>query len=242
MRYNTTMKKIKSLLRKTINALLPTESLGKSKEKWNSLAGKNAAYYVMTNYGEGITEQQFRDSGEKDYKEHVETDALLKEELSPFTEKNVLEIGCGIGRITEFFAKNFHSVSGVDISEEMIQQGTKRLASHSNITFKATNGVSFPFSNKAFDFVFSFIVFQHMPDKKTVTKNLLEIARVLKDDGIAKIQLRGLPTSKRRWFYGPAFVNKDVEKMIATMPFTLLKSEGEGQRYFWIWLRKNSTH
>jgi len=227
------------MVRRFINMLQPTESIPDSKQKWNKLAKENAAYYVMTNYGEGINEKQFRSSGEKDYKELIENDLFIRSTLDPFVKKDVLEIGCGIGRITEFFGKNFHSVSGVDISEEMVGQAKKRLASFQNVILKATDGLHFPFMNNSFDFIFSFIVFQHMPDKKTVRQNLNEIARVLKIGGLVKIQLRGLPTSKRHWFYGPFFELKDVESMVRSLPLSIIKTEGEGQRYFWIWLKKN---
>ena len=242
MSYNTAirMKTVKRFGRRILNALLPTESLAASKKKWNELAKKNAAYYVMTDYGEEITEEQFRASGEKHYRELIENDSFLQSALLPLNTKDVLEIGCGIGRITECIAKNFQSVSGVDISEEMIEKARARLARFTNATFTATNGTIFPFSDNSFDFVFSFIVFQHMPDKETIAKNLWEIGRVLQSDGVAKIQVRGLPTSKRNWFYGPALSKKEITEIIAPLGLKLLKTDGENQRYFWIWLQKNA--
>ncbi len=232
------MQTVKIWIRKIINSFVPTEKLVDSKKKWNGLAEKNAAYFVMTDYGEGITEEQFRTSGMKDYEQLIGGDSLLASRLSPFNTKDAMEIGCGIGRITEFLSKNFRTVSAVDISEEMVHKGSQRLVSAKNISFKATDGTSFPFANASFDFVFSFIVFQHMPDVETVTKNIAEISRVLRPGGIAKIQLRGLPTSKKNWFYGPSFSVADANKLIKNLPLTLIKSEGEGQRYFWIWLEK----
>ncbi len=232
------MHTVKKWIHTLINSFVPTENLIDSKKKWNSLAEKNAAYFVMTDYGEGITEEQFRASGMKDYNELIAGDTLVQSRLSPFNTKDVMEIGCGIGRITEFLSKNFKTISAVDISEEMIRKGGQRLASTKNISFKATDGTSFLFANSSFDFVFSFIVFQHMPDRQTIEKNLTEVSRVLRPNGIAKIQLRGLPTSKKNWFYGPSFSVADANKLIRDLPLTIIKSEGEGQRYFWIWLEK----
>ncbi len=229
---------VKKFLRNAINYFLPTESPDESKRKWNALATKNAPYYVMTDFGEGITEEQFRASGMKDYSELIKADVLLQSHLSPFSEKNVLEIGCGLGRITEFISKDFQSVSAIDISEEMIAKAKKRLASTTNISFQATDGVRFPFPENSFDFVFSFIVFQHMPDVATVRKNISEISRVLKSDGIAKIQLRGLPTSKLNWFYGPSFTKKNAEKLVKSFDLKVIETLGENQRYFWLWLKK----
>ncbi len=232
------MHSVKRHLRALVNYFLPTENLVESKKKWNSLAAKNAPYFVMTDYGEGITEEQFRTSGMKDYDQLIRHDALLQSKLSPTLTKDSLEIGCGIGRITEFLSKDFRSVSAIDISEEMIEQARQRLSTLANVTFEATTGISFPFRDSSFDFIFSFIVFQHMPDKDTVKKNLAEIARTLRPRGIAKIQLRGLPTSKRRWFYGPSFTVSEAQSLISDLPLSIIQSAGEGQRYLWIWLEK----
>ncbi len=87
------------------------------------------------------------------------------------------------------------------------------------------------------DLVFSFIVFQHMPSREIIRKNIEEIARVLKSDGIAKIQLRGIPVSKGNWYYGPSFNSADVQDLISGLPLSLLNIEGEGNKYFWVWLK-----
>ncbi|OHA26147.1 MAG: hypothetical protein A3D52_00490 [Candidatus Taylorbacteria bacterium RIFCSPHIGHO2_02_FULL_44_36] len=225
--------------RKFLNIFLPTETATESKQKWNRLAKENARYFVMTDYGEKIDEPTFRASGQKDYQMLIEQDELLRQRLQPFKTKKVLEIGCGIGRLTEFLADNFNEVFGIDISEEMIEHGKKRLANKNNVRLAATDGLTFPFPDSNFDLVFSFIVFQHMPDIAIIRRNLKEIGRVLKPNGLAKIQLRGLPTSKKNWFYGPAFARRDAEKLIVSLPLTIIKTEGENQRYFWLWLEKH---
>ena len=60
---------------------------------------------------------------------------------------------------------------------------------------------------------FSFIVFQHMPNKKVVGKNFEEIKRVLKNNGIAKIQVRGLPQVNSIGFMG--LLQKEIEKLVS---------------------------
>jgi len=220
-----------------LNSLSSNETIKESKNKWNRLAKENARYVVMTDFGEGITEEQFRSSGKKDYDTLVKEDEIFHS-VGDLGNRKILEIGCGIGRITEFLSDAFGEVSGVDISEEMIQTGRKRLTDKMNVHLHSTNGLDYPFPDESFDIVFSFITFQHMPDKNTVKKNIEEIARVLKKDGIAKIQLRGLPTKKSEWFYGPSFIISEVEKMIKNLPLQMIKTTGEGQRYFWVWFKK----
>ena len=224
-------------LRELLNKLKPDESIEESKKKWRQLASKNANYIVLTNFGENISEEQFSAAGEKDYNLLIKDDLFFRE-LDPLSTRRILEIGCGTGRMTGFIAEDFHEAYGVDIAEEMVEQAKKRLADKTNIHLQATDGMHLPFPGDFFDAVFSFIVFQHMPSKKVVRKNLEEIVRVLKKCGLAKIQLRGRPTVKGEWFYGPSFTISQVKKTIEGLPIQLLKMEGQGSRYFWIWLRK----
>ena len=231
-------KPLRALARKAANAVLPTETIDQSKRKWNMLAEKNARYFVMTDYGKDISEEQFRASGKKDFDELVARDSLLKDRLSPFNEKTVLEIGCGAGRITEFFADAFKEVTGLDISEKMIAEGKARLKNKKNVSLVAGDGRYLPLPDESFDFIFSFIVFQHMPDRETIVTNLKEISRVLKRKGVAKIQLRGLPTSKRNWFYGPSFNESDLPSVLKNINLSVMKTGGTGTRYFWLWLKR----
>jgi len=232
---------LKRYLRKIVNFFIPGESIGKSKNKWNHLAEKNSSYYIMTDFGKNISEEQFRISGKQDYENLIKNDSIIKKELEPFSNRRVLEIGCGTGRITEFVANDFGQVTGLDISEKMIEIGKERLATIRNLEMIATDGKNYPLDNSLFDLVFSFIVFQHMPDIKTIRKNFEEITRVLKSNGIAKIQLRGLPTSKKNWFYGPDFDQRNAKKLIANLPLEIIQVTGVGQRYFWLWLQKKSS-
>ncbi|MFA5998227.1 MAG: class I SAM-dependent methyltransferase [Candidatus Paceibacterota bacterium] len=230
---------IKVMLRSMANFLIPSETLRASKNKWDRLALQNARYFVLTDFGEKITEEEFEESGEKDFTELIAGDEILAHRLVDFKDKTVLEIGCGIGRITKFLSLRFKKVFAVDISAEMIKAGSERLQNLANITFIANDGERYPsIEDSTVDFVFSYIVFQHMPDKKIILENLKEIRRVLAPHGVAKIQLRGLPTSKYNWFYGPSFSKDEIENILGSLGLKLIKTEGEKQRYFWIWFSK----
>ncbi len=84
---------LRSALRKLANAFVHTETISESKDKWNKLAGENARYYVLTDYGKEISEEQFREAGKKDFAELILQDELLQKALSPLSDKTVLEIG-----------------------------------------------------------------------------------------------------------------------------------------------------
>lgn len=234
--------RIKNLLIWFQNIFIPTETIIRSKSKWNSLAEQNAKYFVLSEYGENVSEKEFDDAGLRDYDLLIEGDQLLKDKLGDYGDKKVLEVGCGLGRLTKFLGENFRDVYGTDISEVMIGGAKKRLEGKNNIHLSVVDGVNYPFIDNFFDLVFSFIVFQHMPNKEVVRRNLEEVIRVLKPGGIAKIQLRGVPVKKSDWFYGPAFKSGDLEYFFNTQNARFIKKEGEGQKYFWIWLEKNNKN
>lgn len=235
------MSAIKQLIidmyKRALRVLIPTETITHSQSKWDDLARKNARYYVLSDRGEKISEQDFRTAGKRDYQKYIGCDELVRAKLFPFADKKVLEIGAGIGRITEFIAEEFQEVTAIDISTEMVIRGKKRLRDANNVHYIATNGISYPFSENTFDFIFSFIVFQHMPSVDVIQKNLYELGRVLKPSGIAKIQLRGVPTNRTAWFYGPAFTAESLAQIIGDN-LSVIKTEGAGTKYYWVWVEK----
>lgn len=236
------MKSIKTILLNTkthvLNLLKKGEKIIESKSKWNELARENARYYILTNKSISDSETSFRLSGEQDVKNNFLSDEIIRNIIGYDKKSKALEIGCGIGRLSEFIAPHVDKLYGVDISEEMISRAKDRLNQQKNITFMVTDGASFPIDNELVDVVFSFIVFQHMPSVKVIRKNIEEISRVLKTGGVAKIQLRGIPVSKNNWYYGPSFNEAGVEKLVKGTSLKVLKSEGVGQKYFWVWLKK----
>lgn len=233
------LKKTATAIASLISNKLPDETIERSKKKWNKLAEDNARYYVVSRKGKKITENDFNETGEQNYNELVATDALVKDKLGEFSDKTALDIGCGIGRLEQFFAPDFKKVHGIDISEEMIQQARKRLSSFRNVEIWATDGKTYPFGKDTFDFIFSYLVFQHMPSRAVVEQNFKEIFRVLKPEGVAKIQIRGGHTPfKWQWFYGPSWNEKQAREMVEAIGFKVFKTEGAGTKRFWLWLGK----
>lgn len=224
-----------------VEKIIPNRSISSSKKLWNKLANENHRYYIVSKKGRGIEDEEFRKTGLENYNDIIKNDTFLFNELGSYNGKKVLEIGCGIGRMTEFFANDFDDVYGIDISETMIERGKKYLAhlNSNKIHLLATNGVNYPFEDNFFDLVFSYIVFQHMPSKEVVQKNLQEVFRVLNPSGIAKIQLRGgSQPHKWNWYYGPSFSSNEATEMINKIGFQILKTEGENTKRFWFWLKK----
>jgi SAM-dependent methyltransferase len=150
----------------------------------------------------------------------------------------VLEIGCGVGRITRCFAENFGEVHGIDVAPEMIAQARARLAEHPNVRFHIGSGFDLqPLPDAHFDFVFSYIVFQHIPSADVIRNYIREAARVLKPLGAFKFQLNGDQSDsyrahERDTWLGETFSRKEVEEMLSDAGLTLAEVEDPGTQYF----------
>jgi len=85
------------------------------------------------------------------------------------------------------------TTDGVDISDEMVALARRTLAAvpHAHVQVNSGSDLSL-FPDGYFDFVYSWIVFQHIPSKDVVLGYLREAQRVLKPGGILACQLRGV--------------------------------------------------
>ncbi len=231
-------------LRRTIKPLvlgieqkIPQPSLATSKQRWERLAKKNPYFYAHpdTKSGEQVDEFEIRETGEKDYNFYVGQDELARDAVN----KRILEIGSGMGRLTEFFAKNFKEVHGLDISPTMLAIARKRLASLANITWTETPGTAISAPDNYFDVVFSYDVFKHLASESVVADYVAEIARTLKPGGIMKLQLRtGAPIHRWWWFYGVALTPEKIRTMLQSVGLDVLRLELENPKSVWVWARK----
>ncbi|WP_254567033.1 class I SAM-dependent methyltransferase [Oscillatoria sp. HE19RPO] len=97
---------------------------------------------------------------------------------------NVLDLGCGTGRLLDRLAEEFPTLrgTGFDLSPEMIRQArqTKRDRHRPRLIFIQGNAEQLPFTDQQFDTVFNTISFLHYPNPSQV---LSEINRVLSPGG-----------------------------------------------------------
>ena len=70
-----------------------------------------------------------------------------------------MEIGCGIGRLSEFIAPHVDRLYGIDISDrdDFSRQETFRY--HKNTIFMATDGIHFPLESESVDVIFPLLFF-----------------------------------------------------------------------------------
>ena len=157
---------------------------------WDTRARENPRAYI--NWPDVANEENaFFASGQIDYQRYV-TPFLKKMNFDP-RDKVALEIGCGIGRIAKWMSQDFAEYIGVDVSPEMIRQASSFQFPRS--TFRAVSGGDLEgVANSSVDFVWSFAVFQHVPDKRAIFNYFKEAARVLRPGGIFRLHMKGLWT------------------------------------------------
>ncbi len=157
---------------------------------WDARARKNPRAYI--NWPDvADQEEAFFASGRADYERYVRP--FLARMRFDASGKTALEIGCGVGRITRSLLEDFGRVIGVDVSPEMI--GLVKAHGWPRATFFAVSGRDLAeVESESVDFVFSFAVFQHVPDKDAILHYFQETARVLRPGGIFRLHLKGLWT------------------------------------------------
>ncbi|MBI2020930.1 methyltransferase domain-containing protein [Candidatus Giovannonibacteria bacterium] len=225
-------------LSEALTRVIPDRDLSDVRDIWNKLAEKNARYYVNTKTlsGKDVSEFELRETGLSDYKKYIEEDKLLFQILNSKT--SALEIGCGLGRMTEFFPKHFVSVAAIDISDAMLTSAKKRVADQ-RINYQISDGQSIPFKSNSFDLAFSYQALRHVPQKKALANYFKELYRTLNTGGIAKLHLRtGMGPYKWHWAYGVSLSPREAKQMAEAVGFKFIKHEIEDPKSLWIWLKK----
>lgn len=96
--------------------------------------------------------------------------------------KKALEVGCGRGSMSAYFADNGFDCTLLDYSEPVIKTA-KRIFEKNNLTakFDVGDAMNLPYEENAFDVVFSIGLFEHFED---IAKPLKEQIRVLSNGGL----------------------------------------------------------
>jgi ubiquinone/menaquinone biosynthesis C-methylase UbiE len=96
----------------------------------------------------------------------------------------VLEIGCGVGRITAVLAERAREVIALDVSPRMLELARQNVGGLANVRLTPGDGTTLGgVVDASVDLVFSAFTLQHLPDKSLVFGYLSDVARVLRPGG-----------------------------------------------------------
>jgi 2-polyprenyl-3-methyl-5-hydroxy-6-metoxy-1,4-benzoquinol methylase len=155
---------------------------------WQSWGVTDPYYGVISlpEFRRGVLNEEaldnFFSSGEKDIAHAL---AMVGRINPIFCPTNVLDYGCGVGRLVIPLARRFERATGVDISPAMLAEAAKNTSNLENVSLiHASELDSLP--TRSFDFIHSLIVFQHIPARQgeEIFKKLLSL---LKPGGIGAI-------------------------------------------------------
>ena len=110
----------------------------------------------------------------------------------------VVEVGCGLGRITRALARRCREVRALDVSARMLELAREHNAALGNVEWVLGDGHSLAvIDDSSADALVSFAVFQHIPDPATTLGYVREMGRVLRPGGWAAFQVSNDPEAHR---------------------------------------------
>jgi demethylmenaquinone methyltransferase/2-methoxy-6-polyprenyl-1,4-benzoquinol methylase len=111
---------------------------------------------------------------------HFKEQAIRNVGIGPGAK--VLDLCTGTGGIATLIARNVPSaqVTGVDVSEKMLEIARRRGAGLPNLKFEKADVLSLPFQDRTFDVVFTSFGLRNLDDME---KGILEMKRVTKSGG-----------------------------------------------------------
>jgi len=211
----------------------------KMKKEWNERTKMNPLFVIATDHSE--TEEDFWNSGIDECNDilGISTERYQKIiENKDTSSMNILEIGCGIGRILIPMRKIFGNVTGIDISSEMVLLGQKYVSDIPNCSIVENNGMDLAeFSDNSFDFCYSFIVFQHIPEKQIVENYIKEVSRILKSSCLFRFQVRGTISTKPNeitTWDGVQFTSDEIHEIANDNNFEVIEESSDKEEYYWL--------
>ena len=101
-------------------------------------------------------------------------------ELAPLT--SLCEVGCAYGEALGLIRETFPDIRrlvGVDLSPTMLEEASRRLFG-ANVELVETDGDSLPFQDGAFDIVYTYAMFMHVPPTKVVgwMREVLRVGKI----------------------------------------------------------------
>ncbi len=128
----------------------------------------------------------------EEYKIEGEAQTLPGEFPLDLIDKNsrIVELGCGSGRVVDYFNRLGYNTYGIDISEnavKVIKTNAKRQRLLNKVVINDCSTLAF--KNESFGTVICLGVLEHYPREKEMNSCLSEIKRVLTNKGVAIVSL-----------------------------------------------------
>jgi len=161
---------------------------------WDERARENALFYVDDRVEYGAPDAEAFWHGGNEALEQI----LLPLGAAVSSAETVVDIGCGVGRMTRALAGRAARVIAVDVSSEMLARARTYNSELDNVEWIHGDGTTLaPLADESVDGCFSHVVFQHLPDATMTLGYVREMGRVLRPGGWAAFVVSTDPTVHR---------------------------------------------
>ena len=128
---------------------------------WKMVQGENANYWLEPSVESYYVLNRWKSEGKKD----------------------LLDLGCGLGRHTILAAENGFITKGFDLSENAVERAKEYSEKEGlNVEFKIGDMLNLPYEDNSFDCILCVNVISHT-DTEGMKKVVSELKRILKDGG-----------------------------------------------------------
>lgn len=160
---------------------------------WDERAREDAFHFVDSRLPyRGGEDERFWSGGEEAVSQMLE---VVGVELEPTDV--VVDIGCGIGRLTRALAARAGEVLALDVSSEMLARAEQLNAHLDNVRWLHGDGTTLaPIADSSVDACFSHVVFNHIPDPAITLGYVREMSRVLRPGGWSAFQISTDPEAE----------------------------------------------
>lgn len=158
---------------------------------WDTRAREDAAFFVDDRLPYGDVDTEAIASGGAEVLERF-SEWL---DVSFTSLGTVVEIGCGLGRVTRALAADSVRVVALDVSPQMLERARELNRDLGNVTWLVGDGTTLGgIPDSSAETCFSHVVFQHLPDPAITLGYVREMGRVLKPGGWAAFQVSNDPS------------------------------------------------
>jgi ubiquinone/menaquinone biosynthesis C-methylase UbiE len=127
-------------------------------------------------------------------------------------KQQIIDVGCGNGRLLYFFEKKLEDFDylGIDSSYKLLAEAKKIHSKSARADFQLADQLEIPLKSGQFDLAFSIRAFHHLPSKEMRLQALLEMKRILKNDGFLMMTVWNLWQKKYLQHFTKAFFRSMV--------------------------------
>jgi SAM-dependent methyltransferase len=161
---------------------------------WDARAREDAFWFVDSRLEYGAADEERFWAGGVEALDGLL--AALGASLSP--DQVVVDIGCGLGRLTRPLARRAARVIAIDVSSEMLARARQLNPDLGNVEWVHGDGQTLrPIADGSVDACISHVVFRHIPDPAVTLGYVREMGRVLRPGGFAGFEVSNDPELHR---------------------------------------------